>query len=209
MTTGPQPPVPGDDDPPPKRLPLTLAMPIDVRSTSLALLALIAVIGFLRWAQEVLIPITFAVMLSYALTPVVDWLRRKAKLHKAVGAALTLALILGGLGVGLSALQPEALDILDIVPRATQKITHALRGTPRAAAGAVAKIQKAASEIEKAANTATSLHVDYCRCSGQGCPRGAWVQVPRLHINGYCECRRRTWTARARGCAGLFSADRG
>ncbi len=156
MTTGPQPPVPGDDDPPPKRLPLTLAMPIDVRSTSLALLALIAVIGFLRWAQEVLIPITFAVMLSYALTPVVDWLRRKAKLHKAVGAALTLALILGGLGAGLSALQPEALDILDIVPRATQKITHALRGTPRAAAGAVAKIQKAASEIEKAANTATS-----------------------------------------------------
>jgi predicted PurR-regulated permease PerM len=131
-------------------------MPIDVRSTSLALLALIALIVFLRWAQEVLIPITFAVLLSYALTPVVEWLRRKAKLHKAVGAALTLALLLGGLGFGLSALQPEALDILDIVPRATQKLSIALRGTPHAAGGAVAKIQKAASEIEKAANTATS-----------------------------------------------------
>jgi predicted PurR-regulated permease PerM len=156
MATRQQPPLPGDEDPPAERLPPTVAVPIDVRSTSLALLALIALIVFLRWAQEVLIPITFAVLLSYALTPVVDWLRRKAKLHKAVGAAFTLALLLGGLGFGLSSLQPEALDILDIVPRATQKLSIALRGTPHAAGGAVAKIQKAASEIEKAANTATS-----------------------------------------------------
>ena len=157
MTTRQQPPLPGDEgDRPAERPPLTIPTPIDVRSTSLALLALIALIVFLRWAQEVLIPITFAVLLSYALTPVVDWLRRKARLPKAVGAALTLALLLGGLGFGLSSLQPEALDILDIVPRATQKVSIALRGTPHAAGGAVAKIQKAASEIEKAANTATS-----------------------------------------------------
>lgn len=151
-----QPPDPGEEPPPAERLPSTLAMPIDVRSTSLAVLAAIALIVFLRWAQEVLIPITFSVLLSYALTPVVDWLKKSVGLHKAVGAALTLALILGGLGMGLSALQPEALDILDIVPRATQKLSTALRGTPRAPAGAVAKIQKAASEIEKAANTAAS-----------------------------------------------------
>lgn len=148
--------LPGDDDPASHRLPLTVAMPIDVRSTSLAVLALIALIVFLRWAQEVLIPITFAILLSYALTPVVDWLKRKARLHKAVGAALTLTLVLGGLAYGLSVLQPEALHILDIVPRATQKITIALRGAPHASEGAVAKIEKAASEIEKAADTATS-----------------------------------------------------
>jgi len=131
-------------------------MPIDVRSTSLALLAVIALIVFLNWAQAVLIPITFAVLLSYALTPVVDWLKRNVKLHKAIGAAMTLALIFGGLGFGLSSLQPEALDILDLVPRAMQKFTIALRSNPRAPAGAVAKIQKAASEIEKAANSLAS-----------------------------------------------------
>ena len=135
---------------------MTITMPIDVRSTSLAVLAVIALIVFLRWAQEVLIPITFAILLSYALTPVVNWLKKKAKLHKAVGAALTLMLLLGGLAYGLSVLQPEALDILDLVPRATQKVTIALRGAPRAPESAVAKIQKAASEIEKAANTAAS-----------------------------------------------------
>ena len=151
-----QPPESGDEPVPAAPPPSSLGMPIDVRSTSLAVLAAIALIVFMRWAQEVLIPITFSVMLSYALTPVVDWLKRNVGLHKAVGAALTLALILGGLGMGLGALQPEALDILDIVPRATQKLSTAMRGTPRAAAGAVAKIQKAANEIEKAANTAAS-----------------------------------------------------
>ena len=84
------------------------------------------------------------------------WLKRNAKLHKAIGAALTLALILGGLGIGLNSLQPEALNILDLVPRATQKISIALRGNPRTPPGAVEKIQKAASEIEKVANTTTS-----------------------------------------------------
>jgi len=127
-----------------------------VRSSSLAILAVIALIVLLHWAQAVLIPITFAVLLSYALTPVVDWLKRNLKLHKAVGAALTLVLILGGLGMGFSSLQPEALDILDLVPRATQKFNIALRGNPRTAPGAVAKIQKAATEIEKVANTAAS-----------------------------------------------------
>lgn len=146
-----------DQDPlsPEARL-LTLAKPLDVRSTSLAVLAIIALIVFLHWAQAVLIPITFAVLLSYALTPIVDWFERHIKLHKAVGAALILTLILAGLGVGLISLQPEALDILDLVPRATQKFNLVLRGSRRAAPDAVEKIQKAATEIEKVANAAAS-----------------------------------------------------
>jgi len=147
--------VPDDDSPPPEPLPLKLAAPIDVRSTALAVLALIALIVFLHWAQAVLVPITFALLLSYALKPVVEWLSRNARLHKAVGAALTLALILGGLGIGVSTLQPQALDILDLVPHATQKISIALRGD-RTSPGAVSKIEKAASEIDKVANSAGS-----------------------------------------------------
>jgi predicted PurR-regulated permease PerM len=148
--------VPRQDPLSPEARLLTLAKPLDVRSTSLAVLAIIALIVFLHWAQAVLIPITFAVLLSYALTPIVDWFKRHIKLHKAVGAALILTLILGGLGVGLSSLQPEALDILDLVPRATQKFNLALRGSRPAAPGAVEKIQKAATEIEKVANAAAS-----------------------------------------------------
>jgi predicted PurR-regulated permease PerM len=155
MSTHAQPPEDGDAGSPAEPV-FKLSTPIDVRSTSLAVLATIALIVFLRWAQEVLIPITFAVLLSYALTPVVGWLKRKAGLHQALGAALTLTLLLGLLGVGLNSLQPEAINILDIVPRATQKLTAAMRGNQRSPASAVAKIQKAASEIEKAANAPAS-----------------------------------------------------
>jgi predicted PurR-regulated permease PerM len=130
-----------------------------VRSNAIVVLALIAVVVFLHWAQAVLIPITFSVFLSYSLKPIVNWLERKTKLPKAVGAAATLAVILGAVGWGLNSLQPEALDVLDIVPRATEKFSIAIRGNPRAPAGAVEKMKKAATEIEKAANTATTTTI--------------------------------------------------
>jgi predicted PurR-regulated permease PerM len=129
---------------------------IRVRSNAMVVLAFIALAVFLHWAQAVFIPITFSVFLSYALTPIVNWLQRKAKLPKAVGAAATLVVILGTVGWGLNSLQPEALDVLDIVPRASQKFSIAIRGNPREPEGAVEKMKKAATEIEKAANTATT-----------------------------------------------------
>jgi predicted PurR-regulated permease PerM len=131
-----------------------------------------AFVVFLRWAQAVLIPITLAVLFSYALTPVVNALKRNAKLHKAVGAALILGLILGGVGGGLDSLQPEALDILDIVPRATQKIGVAMRADPHAPTGALAIIQRAGSEIEKAANSPASS-------------ASSAAAVPRFRIRDY------------------------
>jgi len=147
-----QPPI----DPPSELPPSVLQAPINVRSTSLAVLALIAVIGLLYWARAVFIPITIATLASYALTPVVDWLKKRARLPKAVGAALTLTLILTGLGFGLESLQPQAIQILDIVPRATQKFSTAVRRSAIGPPGAVEKMQKAASEIEKAAHAAST-----------------------------------------------------
>ena len=141
------------DIPPPGPV---LQTSINVRSTSLAVLALLAVIGFLFVARAVFIPITIAVLASYALTPVVDWLKRVARLPKALGAGVTLALILVGLGYGLESLQPQAIQILDIVPRATEKLSTAIRRSALGPPGAVEKIKKAASELEKAASAAAT-----------------------------------------------------
>jgi predicted PurR-regulated permease PerM len=129
---------------------------INVRSTSLAVLALLAVVGFLFLARAVFIPITIAVLASYALTPVVDWLKRTARLPKAVGAALTLVLILVGVGFGIESLQSQAIQILDIVPRAADKFSTAVRRSALGPPGAVEKIKKAASEIERAASAAAT-----------------------------------------------------
>jgi predicted PurR-regulated permease PerM len=122
----------------------------------LAVLVVMAAIVFLRWAEAIFIPVTLALLLSYALTPVVAWLKRRARLHEAVGAALVLATILAALGFGFVALREDALDLLDTVPRAVQKLSSSLRATGQESSGAVAKLQTAASEIEKAANSAAA-----------------------------------------------------
>ncbi|MGB8436387.1 MAG: AI-2E family transporter [Burkholderiales bacterium] len=143
---------PGDSEP--AVPPLVLQAPLDVRSTALAVLALLAVIGFLFVARAVFIPITVAVLTSYALTPVLDWLKRRGRLPKPVGAGVTLAVILMGLFAGLNSLQPQAIQVLDIVPRATAKFRAALQRDPRDPPSAVEKIKDAAREIGNAANAA-------------------------------------------------------
>ena len=149
-------PLQPDVDSPSERPPSVLQTTINIRSTSLAVLALIAVIGLLYWARAVFIPITIAVLASYTLTPVVDWLKDRARLPKAIGAALTLTAILIAVGFGLESLQPQAIQVLDIVPHATDKFSKALRRNAFEPPGAVEKIQKAASEIEKAAHAAAT-----------------------------------------------------
>ncbi len=147
-------PLQPDVQPPSERPAPVFHTTINVRSTSLAVLAIIAIIGLLYFARAVFIPIAIAVLVSYTLTPVVEWLKKRARLPNAAGAGLTLAAIIVGVGFGLESLQPQAIQILDIVPRATEKFSTALRNSALGPPGAVGKMQKAASEIEKAANAA-------------------------------------------------------
>ncbi|MEP7328765.1 MAG: AI-2E family transporter [Betaproteobacteria bacterium] len=170
-------------EPPFERLPPVLETTINVRSTSLAVLALIAVIGLLFWARAVFIPITIAVLASYTLTPVVEFLKERARLPNAIGAALTLTAIMIGVGFGLESLQPQAIHILDIVPRATEKFSKALRRSAFEPPGAVEKIKKAANEIEKAAlaaattsNTPVTAAVTAARASAKS---------PEFHVGDY------------------------
>jgi predicted PurR-regulated permease PerM len=156
MATTPETPEPAEHVTPYAPAPTVAHVSVLRRSNAIVVLALIAVVVFLHWAQAVIIPIVFSIFLSYALTPIVDWLQKKARLPKVVGAAATLAVILGVVGWGLNSLQPEALDILDIVPRATAKFNIAMRGNRLEPGGAVEKMKKAATEIENAANTATT-----------------------------------------------------
>lgn len=148
----PRPPMASPSEAPPN----VAQASITVRSAALAVLAVLAVVGFLYLARAVFIPITIAVLASYALTPVVDWLKRRARLPKALGAGLTLVFILAGVVFGLNSLQPEAIRILDIVPRAAAKFSAALRRDALEPPGAVEKLKQAASEIAKAASAAST-----------------------------------------------------
>jgi predicted PurR-regulated permease PerM len=131
------------------------AAPLDVRSVAAGTLAIVAVIFLLHWAKAVLIPIALAVFLSYLLAPSVSWLRRRARLPAMAAAALAVAVVVGGIGAGAAALRPQALELLEIVPKAARKLGQEMRRSARDKDSTMAKVKEAAAEIEKAATTAT------------------------------------------------------
>ena len=160
--------------------PMILQTPIDVRSTSLAVLALLAVVAFLSVAKAVFIPITIAVLVSYAVTPVVDWLQRAAKLPRAIGAGVTLCVIMVALGAGVTSIEPATVQILDLVPRATAKVNAALQKNDLKPPGTLDKMKQAASEIQKAADAAAGSPTPSPRAHA---PPGGRATSEASHLN--------------------------
>ena len=130
--------------------------PLDVPSTSLATLAILGSIWFLGEAKAVFIPITLAVVTACVLAPIVDGLRRVLRLPRPLGAAITLLALCALLGAGANALQPELMRILDVVPRATAQFSAAMRASARDHNGTLRRINRAATELERAAALAST-----------------------------------------------------
>jgi predicted PurR-regulated permease PerM len=143
----------------PEQLPLIIRMPVDIRSLALTVIAVSLAILLLQYAQSVLIPITLGVLISYALTPIVGSL---ARLHvpRAIGAALALALLVGGVGVGIYTLSDEAMAIVADVPQAARRLRERVITHRTQAPGMLTQVQQAAKEIEKTADVATSVTED-------------------------------------------------
>lgn len=133
----------------------TVSMPIDVRSLSLVLLTVLAIIFTLHWASAVFIPLMFGVMISYALSPLVDLMQRR-HIPRAIGAAVLLMGIVGGTGFLAYSLKNEAAEMIESLPEAAHKFRHALHKERGTSESAIEKVQKATTELEQAASdTAT------------------------------------------------------
>ena len=126
-----------------------LHMPVDVRSVSMAVLAVLASIFALQWGKAVIVPVLLGVMLSYALTPVVDRLEGW-HLPRALGAGVLISAIIGGLGWSTWSMSDDASALVETLPEVAQKLSQSMRGA-RPRVDAVAKMQQAATEFQKAA----------------------------------------------------------
>lgn len=141
---------PDDSLQPTEPAPAHVHIPLNPRSVSLAVLALIASVLALQMASVVFIPLLLGVMVSYALSPLVDALQG-LHLPRALGAAL----LLGGLGAGAGwtayALSDDAAALIASLPAATQKLHRAVRAQRGPSESAIDKVQRAASDLERAA----------------------------------------------------------
>lgn len=128
---------------PETRLPLPSAWGVTAL-TGLFLLALLAAVGY---AQAVLFPIVLAILLNFLLRNPVRWLER-AKIPKAVSAAILLLVLVGGLGFGIAQLRQPASEWLANAPQSLAGLERAARRISEP----VEKASEAAAQMEDMAD---------------------------------------------------------
>ncbi|HEX5473581.1 MAG TPA: AI-2E family transporter [Vicinamibacterales bacterium] len=148
----PLPPTPGAPDEP---APLVIQMPVDVRSAALSVLAAVAIVLLLQYAQSVFIPIVIALLVSYAIEPLVTGLARVG-VARAAGAAVAVALIVAAIGLGSYTLSGQVMQIVQKVPVAAARARDEVRARLQQSTGPLQTVQRAATAVQKTANEAAT-----------------------------------------------------
>ena len=157
----------------------TLHMPRDANSVALTVLAVIAVVFALHWAQAIFIPLMLAVMISYALSGPVNLLQRW-HIPRALGAAVLLLAILGGTGSAVYSLADETSNLIETLPAAVEKLRDALPTRIGASEGKMEKVQRAATELEQVASETSA--------PAPAAPHGVTrvqIEKPMLNVQDY------------------------
>ena len=139
-----------EPEPEPEPARVLLHMPVDIRSMSLVMLAILAGVFVLHWAKAVFIPVMLGVMVSYALSPVVNTLERR-RVPRSLSAAVLLIAILGGLGFTAWSLSDDAVELVETLPSAAQKLARAIQVKSTDKPSPLDAVQKAAAQVEQAA----------------------------------------------------------
>jgi predicted PurR-regulated permease PerM len=163
----------------PEPAPLALRMPVDVYSFSLALLAVLAVIFVLHWAAAIFIPLMMGVMISYALSPLVNRMH-KWRIPRAIGAGVLLLSIVGATGSLVYSLSDDATRLIETLPDAAHKFRLASRKERGTSEGTMESMQKTATQLERAASETGAPAPD--------APRGVTrvqIEKPKLNIKDY------------------------
>ncbi|WBY00859.1 AI-2E family transporter [Ramlibacter tataouinensis] len=174
--------VPPPDDVDPKEPPQVVLHPhADPRSLALAVLATLAVLAVLRWGSAFFIPLMLGFVFYYALAPVVEAMVR-ARIPRALGAGVLILAILSGGGFALWSLADDASDLIDSLPAAAERVRAKVQQrtsnkTP------LDPVQKAAAELEKAAEAANGT-TQSASAKGKGVQRVV-VEKPRFDIRDH------------------------
>jgi predicted PurR-regulated permease PerM len=134
----------------------TARIAVDAQGLSLIVLATIAVVFALQWAQPFFIPLLLGILLAYTLNPLVVWLER-IRIPRVAGASLVLLAALWVLVFGTYSLRGQMQAIIEQLPEAASKLAA---GLPKLGVGqldAMKKVQTAASQVEEAASQATGI----------------------------------------------------
>jgi predicted PurR-regulated permease PerM len=136
--------------------PPTVRLPVDARGAALAILATVALVVALEWAQRFVISLLLGILFAYMLNPLVAWLE-KIKVPRAAGTLVVMLGVVGALVLGAYSLRGEVQTIVEQLPEAATKFSAALVRLRVNQFGNMQKVQTAASEVEKATNQVAGI----------------------------------------------------
>jgi len=130
-------------------------MLVDARGLALGILAAVALIFALSWAERFLVPLLLGIVMAYTLNPLVVALEA-IRIPRLVGTVIVMASVTGALVLGTYSLRGEMQAIIEQLPEAVAKVSAAIDHARIGQLGNMQKIQKAAADMEKVATQATA-----------------------------------------------------
>jgi predicted PurR-regulated permease PerM len=97
-------------------------LPVDARGLALGVLAALASVLALWWAQAFLVPLLLGIIISYTLNPLVAWLEQ-LKIPRVVGSLIVMGSVLGALVLGTYSLRGQMQTMIEQLPEAATKVS--------------------------------------------------------------------------------------
>jgi predicted PurR-regulated permease PerM len=136
--------------------PANIRLPASGHGLALTILASVAVVFALEWAQSFVISLLLGILFAYTLNPLVsglEWI----KIPRALGASLVMTAVVAALVLGGSALRGQVQTILEQLPAAVSALSTGVASLRGGEGSTLQKMQTAASELEKATSQAAGL----------------------------------------------------
>jgi len=127
---------------------------IEVHGLALHIIATVALIYALDWAQSFVISLLLGILLAYTLNPLVEWLG-KIRIPRAVGATVVMAIVIWGILFGAYSLSGQIQSIITQLPEAASKLSAEVLRMQNGSLSNIQKMQNAATAVEKATSTVT------------------------------------------------------
>ena len=129
---------------------------VDARGIALRVLAVLAFVYALSWAQTFLVPLLLGVIIAYTLNPLVTWLERMS-IPRFAGTALVMVSVVCALVLGGYALRGQVQTVIEQLPVVATKFANSLARMRVSQTGNLDKMQSAATEMEKATSNAAVM----------------------------------------------------
>jgi predicted PurR-regulated permease PerM len=115
--------------------------------------SVIAIVAALYLARTFFVPLLLGILASYALRPLVNWLKL-CRVPRPAAAALVLTLLAGGFSWVVFSVSDDAAAMAEKLPEAARKLRQTLSDARESGPTALQNMQEAANELQGAATDA-------------------------------------------------------